>query len=170
MLSQRVSGLSAVDTINHALVTEVIVDDGRARGLGEAVLWHGPVLELDEGPVLPHGLGSRFFHRHRRPRCLAVPQSSGLFIQVQHRAGTLEKSLGILDVLPRMELPGADLLGVEQFDPGQRAFYYVRVIEIPTPRWTAFDAKRLGVKMPPEVPMFGQERAYTSPIWYTPKS
>jgi hypothetical protein len=56
------------------------------------------------------------------------------------------------------------------FDPKLRAVYYARVLEIPTPRWTAYDAKRLGVKMPPAVPMFGQERAYTSPIWYTPKS
>ena len=55
------------------------------------------------------------------------------------------------------------------FDPAQRAFYYARVLEIPTPRWTAYDAKYFGVKMPPEVPMTGQERAYTSPIWYTPK-
>ena len=55
-----------------------------------------------------------------------------------------------------------------QFDPTQRAFYYGRVIEIPTPRWTAYDAKRFGVKMPKEVPMTTTERAYTSPIWYTP--
>jgi hypothetical protein len=55
------------------------------------------------------------------------------------------------------------------FDPAQRAFYYARVLEIPTPRWTAYDAKYFGVKMPPEVPMTGQERAYTSPIWYTPR-
>ena len=55
------------------------------------------------------------------------------------------------------------------FDPNQRAFYYARVIEIPTPRWTAYDAKRFGVKMPKESPMTTQERAYTSPIWYTPK-
>lgn len=54
------------------------------------------------------------------------------------------------------------------FNPAHRAFYYGRVIEIPTPRWTAFDAKRFGVKMPKEVPMTTQERAYTSPIWYTP--
>ena len=55
-----------------------------------------------------------------------------------------------------------------EFDPAQRAFYYGRVIEIPTPRWTAYDAKYFGVKMPKEVPMTTTERAYTSPIWYTP--
>ena len=55
-----------------------------------------------------------------------------------------------------------------EFDPNQRAFYYVRVIEIPTPRWTAYDAKRFGITMPDEVPMTVQDRAYTSPIWYTP--
>jgi hypothetical protein len=54
------------------------------------------------------------------------------------------------------------------FDPAQRAFYYGRVIEIPTPRWTAYDAKAFGVTMPKEVPMTTTERAYTSPIWYTP--
>jgi hypothetical protein len=56
-----------------------------------------------------------------------------------------------------------------EFDASQRAFYYVRVLEIPTPRWTAYDAKYFGVKMPPEVTMKLQERAYTSPIWYTPE-
>jgi hypothetical protein len=54
------------------------------------------------------------------------------------------------------------------FDPSVRAFYYARVIEIPTPRWTAYDAARFGVKMSPEVPMKQQERAWASPIWYTP--
>ena len=54
------------------------------------------------------------------------------------------------------------------FDPALRAFYYARVIEIPTPRWTAYEAKRFNVKMDASVPMTVQERAYTSPIWYTP--
>lgn len=55
-----------------------------------------------------------------------------------------------------------------QFDPGQRAFYYLRVLEIPTPRWTAYDAKRFGTNMPEHTRMTVQDRAYTSPIWYTP--
>ncbi len=55
-----------------------------------------------------------------------------------------------------------------EFDPKQRAFYYVRVIEIPTPRWTAYDAKFFKIKMPENVRMVVQDRAYTSPIWYTP--
>ncbi|MFB3087960.1 MAG: DUF3604 domain-containing protein [Acidiferrobacterales bacterium] len=54
------------------------------------------------------------------------------------------------------------------FEADQRAFYYARVIEIPTPRWTAYEAKRFGVEAPEESPMTTQERAYTSPIWYTP--
>ena len=55
------------------------------------------------------------------------------------------------------------------FDPDQRAFYYVRVLEIPTPRWTAYDAKYFGLEdVDPEITMITQERAYTSPIWYTP--
>jgi hypothetical protein len=56
----------------------------------------------------------------------------------------------------------------EDFDPAQRAFYYVRVMEIPTPRWTTHDAKAFGVKIPQGAPVDVQERAYTSPIWYTP--
>lgn len=53
------------------------------------------------------------------------------------------------------------------FDPGEAAFYYVRVLEIPTPRWTAYDAERFGLTdIPAEIPMVSQERAYSSPIWY----
>jgi hypothetical protein len=65
-----------------------------------------------------------------------------------------------------------DLQGVwkdPDFNPAEPAFYYVRVIEIPTPSWTAYDQKRFGIKMSDDVPMKHQERAWTSPIWYTPK-
>ena len=54
------------------------------------------------------------------------------------------------------------------FDASLRAFYYARVIEIPTPRWTAYDARFFGTKAGADVRMTLQERAYTSPIWYTP--
>jgi hypothetical protein len=55
------------------------------------------------------------------------------------------------------------------FDPSLSAMYYARVIQIPTPRWTAYEAKRFKLDLPKEVPMTTQERACTSPIWYTPK-
>lgn len=54
------------------------------------------------------------------------------------------------------------------FDPAERAFYYVRVLEIPTPRWTTYDAAVFGVERPDVVSETVQDRAYTSPIWYTP--
>ena len=57
----------------------------------------------------------------------------------------------------------------EHFDPTVAAFYYVRVIEVPTPRWTAYDAVRYGIAaLPEDTPQVIQERAYSSPIWYTP--
>jgi hypothetical protein len=54
------------------------------------------------------------------------------------------------------------------FDPSLKAFYYGRVIEIPTPRWTAYDRVKFNLDLPKEIPLKTQERAYTSPIWYTP--
>jgi hypothetical protein len=54
------------------------------------------------------------------------------------------------------------------FDPKESAFYYARVLEIPTPPWYVYDAFRFGIKIPKGAPKSQQERAYTSPIWYTP--
>ncbi|MCI0441820.1 DUF3604 domain-containing protein [bacterium] len=54
------------------------------------------------------------------------------------------------------------------FDSKLRAFYYARVIEIPTPRWTAYDRVKFNLDLPKEIPLKNQERAYSSPIWYTP--
>jgi len=67
----------------------------------------------------------------------------------------------------------AELISVwvdPDFDPKQPAAYYARVLEIPTPRWTAYDAERYAQTLAPEIPMTTQERAYASPIWYTPWS
>ena len=67
---------------------------------------------------------------------------------------------------------GAAVLGAywqdPDFDPNEAAFYYVRVIEIPKPRWTTYDAAFFGIPLPDRVPPTVQDRAYTSPIWYTP--
>jgi hypothetical protein len=67
---------------------------------------------------------------------------------------------------------GASELGTvwtdPDFDPEQRAFYYARVLEIPTPRWVVYDAFRFGTRIPDGAETTHQERAYTSPIWYTP--
>lgn len=54
------------------------------------------------------------------------------------------------------------------FDPNVKAFYYTRILEIPTPRWVLYDKVRLGAKIPKEAKLTHQERAYSSPIWYTP--
>jgi hypothetical protein len=65
----------------------------------------------------------------------------------------------------------AELRGVwtdPDFNSAQRSVYYARVLEIPTPTWQAYDAKFFRIKMPKQVPLSHQERAYTSPIWYTP--
>jgi hypothetical protein len=69
---------------------------------------------------------------------------------------------------------GASELGAVWTDPdfnaGQSAFYYARVLEIPTPRWVVYDAFRFGVDIPAGAETTHQERAYTSPIWYDPKT
>jgi hypothetical protein len=54
------------------------------------------------------------------------------------------------------------------FDPAVHAVYYVRVIEIPTPRWSTYDSVKIGVPVPEGTPLTIQERAWSSPIWYTP--
>ena len=54
------------------------------------------------------------------------------------------------------------------FDAAESAFYYVRVLEIPTPRWVLYDQLRLGAELPEGIELIHQERAYTSPIWYSP--
>ena len=63
---------------------------------------------------------------------------------------------------------GTYVVPMPDFDPTRRAAYYVRVLEIPTPRWSTYDAVRNNLPLPDMVPATIQERAYSSPIWYTP--
>ena len=73
-----------------------------------------------------------------------------------------ENSIGAVQLTIRWEDP--------DFDSEQKAFYYVRAIEIPTPRWPTYDIKYLGAKPDPKYQLITQERAYTSAIWYTPEA
>jgi len=89
--------------------------------------------------------------------------------------GRCKKSVGSTVDIPNATYTnaiGAPLLSSSwkdpDFNPQERAFYYIRVIQIPTPRWTAYDQKRFGIKMPDYVPMTVTERVYTSPVWYSP--
>ena len=81
------------------------------------------------------------------------------------RLGYLRLSL---DCLPYVNVRySANAWTDPDFDPELPAVYYARVIEIPTPRWSAYDAARYQTDMEDDVRMITQERAYTSPIWYT---
>jgi hypothetical protein len=87
------------------------------------------------------------------------------------KAPAVGNTVNIKDASYSNSLGDAELATVwtdPDFNSSQKAFYYVRVLEIPTPRWTAYDAKYLGADITNDAPMVVQERAYSSPIWYTP--
>jgi hypothetical protein len=108
----------------------------------------------------------------RQERIYDVAVSDGRNIGADGRCKTpVGNTVDVANATWRNTIGDPELIAVwkdPDFDPKLRAVYYARVIEIPTPRWTAYEAKRFGVKMLPEVPMVTHERAYTSPIWYTP--
>lgn len=87
------------------------------------------------------------------------------------KVGPVGSTVNLADATFDNSIGAAELAVVwrdEDFNPKERAFYYARVIEIPRPRWTAKDAAYFGLDLPDEIPMTVQDRAYTSPIWYTP--
>ena len=108
----------------------------------------------------------------RQERVYDVAVSDGRTIAADGRCRTpVGNTVDVADASYLNNIGDAELRAVwtdPDFNPKHRAFYYARVLEIPTPTWQAYDSKRFGVTMPDTVPMFGQERAYTSPIWYTP--
>ena len=108
----------------------------------------------------------------RHERVYDVVVSDGREINAQGRCETpVGNTVDVANANWVNTIGDSELLTVwkdPDFDPDKRAFYYVRVLEIPTPRWTAYDAKYFDIDMPDEIPMTIQQRAYTSPIWYTP--
>ncbi len=101
-----------------------------------------------------------------------VAVSDGRSIGLDGRCRTpVGSTVDVADASYRNSIGAPALTGFwrdETFDPTERAFYYVRVLEIPTPRWTTYDAKFFQRDIPKGAPTEIQERAYTSPIWYTP--
>ncbi len=108
----------------------------------------------------------------RQERIYDVAVSDGRTIDADGRCRTpVGDTVDVADASYLNTIGDAELRAVwtdPDFDPSLPAFYYARVLEIPTPTWQAYDSKFYGVTMPDTVEMKGQERAYTSPIWYTP--
>jgi hypothetical protein len=94
----------------------------------------------------------------RRPNSQGKLPSVGNTVDLE--AATWRNTIGASELMTVWTDP--------DFDADEDAFYYVRVLEIPTPRWVLYDKVRLGAEIPEEAELIHQERAYTSPIWYTP--
>jgi hypothetical protein len=109
-----------------------------------------------------------------REKVYDVALSGGRKVGSDGKAPPVGNTVNVTDATYSNDIGAPELATVwtdPDFDPQEPAFYYLRIIEIPTPRWTAYDARFFGRKdIPPEVPMVTQERGYTSPIWYTPRS
>ena len=107
-----------------------------------------------------------------RERIYDIAVSDGRKIGADGRARTPVGSTVNIAKASFTNTIGAQVLAAHwrdpDFDPKERAFYYVRVLEIPTPRWTTYDGARFGVKLPTRVPATVQDRAYTSAVWYSP--
>jgi hypothetical protein len=108
-----------------------------------------------------------------RERIYDVAVSDGRKIGADGRARTPVGTTVNIDKATFTNTIGAPVLAAHwrdpHFDANERAFYYVRVLEIPTPRWTTYDAVHFGVPRPTRVPATVQDRAYTSAVWYSPK-
>jgi len=124
---------------------------------------------LDRIQIIKGWLGS---DGKAKERVYDVAVSDGRTIDADGRCRTpVGNTVDVARAMWTNTIGDPELIAVWQdpeFEPDERAFYYARVIEIPTPRWTAYDAVRFGVKIPEGAATTTQERAYTSPIWFTP--
>ena len=116
--------------------------------------------------------GWRDTHGELHEKVYNVALSDGRQENAEGRVSPVGNTVDVKDASYTNSIGDAELAVVwtdPDFKRDELAFYYLRVLEIPTPRWTAYDAKFFGLtNLPDEVPMMTQERAYTSPIWYTP--
>ena len=104
-------------------------------------------------------------------RVYDVAVSEGRSIDSNGRAAAIENTVDVKSATYDQNSGSAELTAVwsdPDFDAQQSALYYARVLEIPTPRWTTYDAKKFGIDLPDGIPQSQQDRAYTSPIWYQP--
>ena len=128
--------------------------------------WSG---NLDRIQIIKGWIGD---NGERQERVYDVAVSDGRTIGADGRCRTpVGDTVDVADASYLNNIGDAELRTVwtdPDFNPAHQAFYYARVLEIPTPTWQAYDSKFFGVTMPETVPMSSQERAYTSPIWYTP--
>ncbi len=104
-------------------------------------------------------------------RIYDVALSDGRTVGADGRVPPVGNTVDVSTATYSNDIGDAELAAVwtdPDFDPAQHAFYYARVIEIPTPRWSTYDAVTLGIEPREDLPASIQERAWTSPIWYTP--
>jgi hypothetical protein len=107
----------------------------------------------------------------RREQVYDVALSDGRQVGSDGKAPPVGNTVDVANASWTNTIGDTELIAVWEdpdFDPGLPAFYYARVLQIPTPRWTAYDARYYSVSAGDEVPMTTQDRAYTSPIWYAP--
>ena len=133
------------------------------------------MLSIDAQPALGGNIGrSRFLYLDNGPAEFAkiydVALSGGRKVDpVTGKAPPVGNTVDVKTASYTNDIGDPQLMAVwsdREFNPGVPAFYYARVIEIPTPRWTTFDAVKLGIPAPQPATL--QERAWTSPIWYSP--
>ena len=106
-----------------------------------------------------------------RERVYDVALGEGRSVGADGEAAPVGNTVDVANATYTNTIGAAQLATVwrdSDFDAAESAFYYARVIEIPTPRWTAYEVVRFGASVPEGTAMTLQERAYTSPIWYTP--